>query len=109
MGEQTSRTRAAVRGSFEDPGQTHNLLSKAALRPLLDLRGKITFSKGFSKGFSKDDPATRSKATPGGELDGYLIGGTAGRSGAAHKASIENYLEHLRLLDVYLIGRSITR
>jgi hypothetical protein len=42
---------------------------------LLDLRGKITFSKGFSKGFSKDDPATRSKATPGGELDGYLIGG----------------------------------
>lgn len=103
MGEQRSRTSAAVPGFFDDPGETHKLLSKAPLRPLLDLRGKITFSKGFSK----DGPANRSKATPAGALDGYLIGGTAGRSGSSHKAFIGNSLERLGLLDGYLIGRSI--
>jgi len=73
MGEQRNRSRAGLIGFLGFPSGAPNGLSIHGLRPLLNLSGRVPFSKGISKGISKGGPTTRFRAARGALLDGYLI------------------------------------
>lgn len=53
MVDPRNRARPGIRGLLGNPSGTANCLSIHVLRHLLNLRGRVPFSKGVSKGVSK--------------------------------------------------------